>query len=396
MTRFLLLFLPLLAFASAIKVEHATSKPLGKILETNAKIIQLSNDKQEIVSRLSGHLERYYVKAGEYVKGGAKVAIIESIALSKMTAQYLALAQQEKTAKLQKNASTKLNKKGLSSQSDVSARIITLQEIRSKRNALASQLQSLGLAPNKLRKATDKLTIYAHADGVVGEIIAPLHSNVDTQTLLIRIVSQSNYYALAYVSVEDAMKVNKESKGWLHLAGKSYPSTFAQVLPSIDAQTQRAKVLFHIDKSPSSLLLGAFSNFEISLAPSQNAMMVKKTALSLYKGEWVVFVEKEHKEEAHHEEKSDHDHEEEKAEHDEHDHNAHDKGKKEKEHDEEGEEHEEHEEEAPYEARIIEIIAYAGDEVAIKGLEENEEYVSEGVYFVKSMLLKSSLGEHGH
>jgi len=107
--------------------------------------------------------------------------------------------------------------------------------------------------------------------------------------------------------------------------------------------------------------------------------MVKKTALSLFKGEWVVFTEKEH--------------EEEKSSHDEHDHNAH---KDEAEHEGEGHEEQEEHEEAPYTAKVVEIIAYVGDDVAIKGLKANEEYVSEGVYFVKSMILKSSLGEHGH
>ena len=59
--------------------------------------------------------------------------------------------------------------------------------------------------------------------------------------------------------------------------------------------------------------------------------------------------------------------------------------------------HNEHEEEPkPYKARVVSIIAYAGDYVAINGLEVGEEYVSDGVWFVKSMLLRSSLGEHGH
>ena len=64
-------------------------------------------------------------------------------------------------------------------------------------------------------------------------------------------------------------------------------------------------------------------------------------------------------------------------------------------HDEEEEGHEEHEK-APYAAKVVEVIAYNGDNVAIKGLKAGEEYVSDGIYFVKSMILKSSLGEHGH
>ena len=399
MTKYLLLLLPLLGFSSAIKVEHAQLKPLGKIIKTNAQITQLSNQKQEIVSRLTGHLEQYYVQAGQHVKSGDKVALIESIELSKMTAEYLALIQQERAAQIQKDASMKLHKKGLSSQNDLSNAIIALEGIRSKQNALASQLKSLGLEPSKLTKATDKFIIYAHADGVVGKIIAPLHSNVDAQTLLMILVNQSAYYATAYISTKHAMHVNKDTKGWITIAGKKYDTTFVQLLPNIDKETQRAKVLFSISNSPKTLLLGAFTEIDISLAPTRNVVMVKKSALTLFKGDWVVFTEKEHEEDTSHKEPHGHDAHGHEAHTEEKNHANHeDKAEHEEHEKEEGHtKHKEHEEEeTSYEANVIKIIAYVGDDVAIEGLNVGTEYVSDGVYFVKSMILKSSLGEHGH
>jgi hypothetical protein len=45
---------------------------------------------------------------------------------------------------------------------------------------------------------------------------------------------------------------------------------------------------------------------------------------------------------------------------------------------------------------VVKVITYYGNKIAIKGITTEDEYVSEGVYFVKSMILKSSLGEHGH
>jgi hypothetical protein len=120
--------------------------------------------------------------------------------------------------------------------------------------------------------------------------------------------------------------------------------------------------------------------------------MVKKSALSLFQGEWVVFVESDHGGEEHEGEEA-------------HGHDDHDKAHKEEkdhevhaDHDEDEEGHGDHEEheEVPYAPKVVEIIAYNGDDVAVKGLKAGEEYVSDGVYFVKSMILKSSLGEHGH
>ena len=395
----LLLLLPILAFSKQIILEHAQMKPLGKVIQTNAQITQLSDQKQEVVSRLSGHVESYFVKAGEEVKDGDKVALIESMELSKMSAEYLALVQQSKAAKMQENTSRKLYKKGLNSKNELNNFIISSQEISAKQNALASQLRSLGINTSELKEATDQFILYAHADGVVGKILAALHSNVDAQTPLMTLVNQSGYYATAYLSVADAMKITEQTKGWLTVAEKKYACHFVQLLPQIDEETQRAKVLFQIENSPKNLLLGAFTEMEISLEPYANVLMVKKSALTLFQGEWVVFIEADHNDhESHKDEHEEHSYDALEEEHEEHDHDAHEKEHKAEDHDDhKGHGHDEHEEEeSPYTPKVVKIIAYSGDDVAIKGIDTEDEYVSEGVYFVKSMLLKSSLGGHGH
>lgn len=216
-----------------------------------------------------------------------------------------------------------------------------------------------------MKSATDQFILYAHADGVVGEIFVPLHSNVDAEDKLMSIVNRNGYYAIAYLSIEDAMKVSDKTSGFVTVAKKKYPAHFVQLLPTIDEETQRAKVLFMMMENPKNILINAFTEMDISLAPFTEAVMVKKSSLSLFQGEWVVFVEKKEENKVH---------------------------KEKKEVNRESEEDEE-EQEAPYEAKVVKIIAYNGDDVAIKGLNAGEEYVSDGVYFVKSMLLKSSLGD---
>jgi multidrug efflux pump subunit AcrA (membrane-fusion protein) len=410
----LLLLLPIFTFSKQITLEHAQMKPLGKVIQTNAQITQLSDQKQEVVSRLSGHIESYFVKTGEEVKDGDKVALIESMELSKMSAEYLALLQQAKAAKIQLNTSRKLYKKGLNSKNELNNFIIASQEISAKQNALASQLRSLGIKTSELTEATDQFILYAHADGVVGKILAPLHTNVDKQTPLVTVVNQSGYYAVAYLGVDDAMKISDKTTGWINVASQKYACHFVQLLPQIDEETQRAKVLFQIENSPKNLLLGAFTEMEISLEPYVDVLMVKKSALTLFQGEWVVFIETHHdgheENEAKHKEESEHDHEAHKDEHREHGHDALEVEHEEHGHDaleveheaEDHDDHEEHghdehkEEKSPYTPKVVKIIAYSGNYAAIEGINTNDEYVSKGAYFVKSMMLKSSLGGHGH
>jgi len=394
MNKLTFLLLPLFAFANQITMDHAVKKPLGKIVKTNAQITQLSDQKQKIVSRLPGHIEKYFVSTGQKVKNGDKVALIESIELSKMSAEYVALKQQSKAAREQLATAKKLYKKGLTSQNELNQNIIDIESVLAKQNSLASQMKSLGIKASELKKATDQFILYAHADGIVGQIFVPLHSNVNAEDPLMSIVNQSAYYAIAYLGMEDAMKVDEKTTGFVSVAGKQYPANFVQLQPTIDEETQRAKVLFMLMENPKNILINAFTEMDISLAPFSEAVMVKKSSLSLFKGEWVVFTETKHEGEEHEEEKvHSEDNHKEKAEDHEH----------EEDHDAKHEESEDHEhggdedhEEVPYTAKVVKIIAYNGDEVAVEGIKEGEEYVSDGVYFVKSMILKSSLGEHGH
>ena len=376
----LLILLPLALTAQDITIAHAKEETLGKIVSVNAQITQLSSQKQKIVSRLPGHVEHYFVTPGQQVKKGDKVVLIESIALSKMTAEYLALKEQAKAAKQKLETARKLYKKELTSQSEFNQAIIEAENVLSRLNTLRSQLDSLGIDTNTLKKATDQFTLHAHADGMVGNIFVPLHSNVDAEEPLMSIVNQNAFYAVAYLSVSDAMHLSAKSSGELTYAGESYKAHFVQLMPVIDEETQRAKALFALDSHPKNTLINTFTQIQVALPPYTKAVTVSKSALSLFKGEWVVFVEKEH-DEAH--EKAEHESKEEAHEHEE------------EEHDEA--EHGEHEhEESPYAPKVVEPIAYFGDRVAVKGLEAGEEYVASGVYFVKSMMLKSSLGEHGH
>jgi len=233
--------------ADTIKIEKAKVAEIGKSIDANAKITQLSNQKQEVVSMLGGHIENYFVGPGSQVKKGDKLVLIESLDLSRMTAEYLALEKQKEAAKYDLDTAEKLFKKGVGSEQERNAKMIALQEIKSKKNTLKSQLHSLGVDPTKLQSATDKLILYAHADGVVGELLVPLHATVDAKTPLMTLVKQSGYYALAYLDIADAMQMDSSTKGQIILAGREYPCSFVQVLPQVDSETQRAQALFRIN-----------------------------------------------------------------------------------------------------------------------------------------------------
>lgn len=115
-----------------------------------------------------------------------------------------------------------------------------------------------------------------------------------------------------------------------------------RILPSVDEATQRISVIASLDKPSNELYLNQYVGATIYTQKDKNYLAVKKSALTFFQNEWVVFVPAQ-------------------------------KG--------------------TYEAKVVEIIAKDDQYIAIKGLNAGEHYVSDKSYYVKSMLLKSAIGE---
>ncbi len=370
----LLTLLGLSLQAVEIPTEHAKQRSFSSFVKLNAQIIQLSNASQSIMSTVGGHIEKYYVKSGESVKKGQKLVLMESIIISKMTAEYLSLKKQFIAQKKNYDAMRKLYKKGMTSMSSLNNQSIKKDELQAKLTALKSQLTTLNINTKNLKVASSNFVLYAHSDGVVSAILQPLHSSVKDETPIISLVKDQAYYLKSFLPLSYASKVKIGQKVVMKKDDKNVIAHITQILPKVDETTQRIVLLSSIDEPVEGLYLNAYTEVTLYFDADKSFVAVKKSGLSFFNNEWVVFVEKEHNE------------------HEEHGHD-----KLEEEHGQE-EEHEEHEEEAeaPYEVRVIEIVAQDESFVGVKGLEVGEEYVSDKSYFVKSMMLKSSLGGHGH
>ena len=347
-------------FGVEIPLQTVQMHSFNRSVALNAQVIQLANAEQSITSLVSGHLEEYYVKPAQKVKTGQKVALLESIVVSKMSANYLALKKQLKAVSKNYNATKDLYKKGMTSMQELNNQEIKKSEINSQLTALESQLETLGIDAKGLKKATAYFILYAHSSGTVSSLVKPLHSSVNTDEPVISIVKNQAYYIKSFLPLEYATKVKVGDKVVVTYAGRDIVTHITQVLPKLDEMTQRVVVLSSVNEKVENLFINSYVKSTVYFGLGRRDLAVKKSALSFFKNEWVVFVPN-----------------------------------KEEHHEEESEEHEGHEE-APYGVVVVKIIAEDNEYVAIEGLSEGEEYVSDKAYYVKSMILKGSLGEHGH
>ncbi|PHQ56686.1 MAG: hypothetical protein COA30_03915 [Sulfurimonas sp.] len=377
-------------FATEIPLEKVQLHNFNKSVELNAQVIQLSNAQQSVTSLVAGHLETYYVKPAQKVKEGQKIALIESIVVSKMSADYIALKKQLVAVSKNYDASRNLYEKGMTSMQELNNQEIKKSKISAQLTAIESQLDTLGIDAASLKKATPNFILRAHSSGVVSALLKPLHSSVNVSDAILSIVKNQAYYVKSFLPLEYATKVNVGDKIVVNYAGKDIVTHITQILPKVDEQTQRVVVLSSVDEKVENLFINTYLKSTVYFGKEYAHLAVKKSALSFFNNEWVVFVPTVENE--HHEEGSEHD----ALKKEEHEEAAHDEeGEEEHGHEEnEGEHHEEHE--APYSLKVVQIVSQDEDFVAVDGLVEGEAYVSAKSYYVKSLILKGALGEHGH
>ena len=368
-------------FSVDIPTEHAELRSFGKSIELNSQIIQLSNAKQSVTSLVSGHLEKYFVEAGQSVKSGQKIALIESILVSKMTADFISLKKQIISLNENYDASKKLYDKGMLSTQALNNLGIEKNSMDSKIAALRSQLQTLGIQTKNLKKATGNFILYAHSSGKVSSLLQPLHTVIREDEALITIIKDQAFYVQSYLPLKYASVIKNGQKLSVDYNGRKIVTHVTQILPELDVKTQRIVILSSVDEKADDLFVNTFVSSTLYFKPTEKHVAVKKSALSFFNNEWVVFMPTEKEKHDDHEEHGEEKHDD----HEEHGEEKHDN-------------HEEHGEEPslPYEARIVEIITQDDEYAGVQGIELDEEYVSDKSYYVKSMMLKSSLGEHGH
>jgi multidrug resistance efflux pump len=262
-----------------------------------------------------------------------------------MTADSISLQKQYLSLSKNYEANKKLYESGMLSMQKLNDISIQKSAMNSKIVALRSQLQTLGINADKLKKATANFILYAHSGGRVSKLHLPLHTVVKVDESLISIVKEQAFYVESYLPLEFASRVKSGQKLVVDYNTKQVVAHVRQVLPKVDTQTQRIILLSSIDEKVDGLFINSFVQTRLYFDATKEQLAVEKSALSFFNNEWVVFVpQKEEKE-------------------------------------------------APYGIKVVKILSQDENFVAVDGLEKGEEYVSGKSYFVKSALLKSSLGD---
>ena len=357
-------------FALDVPIDEVEKRTFKESITTNSQVVQLSSAKSTLMARLGGKIVHYNIKEGDTIKKGQTIATVESLELSSQLAELKGLKIELSITNKNYKMVKKLYNIGVESKQNLNIQEEERTKIISQIDIIKSRLSMV-----KGRKG-DRYKIYAQSSGRVEKILAPLNSVVDANEPLLSIVKgKESFLIKSFIPLKYATKIRVGQKGSIVYGEEEYKMQIAQILPTIDQQTQKITVLSILDKPVHNLFVNTFLDSKLFFGEGKSYLTVKKSALSFFNNEWVVFVPEHHEGEEHHDEHKEDSHEEKEQD----EHHGH-----------------EEEEEVPYDIKVVKILKENSKWVAIEGLEEHQDYVSDRSYYIKSLLLKSSLGGHGH
>ena len=354
-------------------IDEVEKRTFSESISTNSQVVQLSSAKSSLMARLGGKILNYHIKEGDSVKKGQLIATIDSLELASLITELEGLKKQLTVVQKNYNITNKLYKIGVESLQKLNLQAEEKMVITNQIEAIKSKLSLV-----KGRKGS-QYRVYAQSRGRVEKILAPIHSVVNGNEPLVSIIKgKESFLIKSFIPLKYATKIRVGQKGSITYGEEEYQMHITQILPNIDQQTQKMTVLSSLDKPVNNLFVNTFLDSKLFLGKGKSYLTIKKSALSFFNNEWVVFVPEHHEEHEKHESHKEEEHHDEKEEHKGHGHDEHE------------------EEEVPYNIKVVKILKKFDKYVAIEGLKEHQDYVSDKSYYIKSLLLKSSLSGHGH
>ena len=225
------------AFSNEITLENAQIRKFGKSVELNSKVIQLPSSKQSLMASLDGKIVKYYVKEGDLVKKGDKVALIQSIELSRMSAEYLALKEQLKSMEENYNGNLILNKRDIVSKQELNLLNIQRKDISAKLETIISQLKTLDIEVKDIKNTISEYTLFAHNSGIVSSLLKTEYSAVSKDTEIVSIVKEKSFYLKSYLPIAYSEYLKPGQKISTNFNGKNIISYIEKILPELEEST---------------------------------------------------------------------------------------------------------------------------------------------------------------
>ncbi len=236
----------------------------------------------QVTPRIEAQVIVRHARMGDVVKKGQPLVTMSSVEMARAQADLI--LTEEEWQRVQK-----LGRDVVSAQRFLEAKVAAQQ---AKAKVLAygmSEAQVKTLLANEVSAATGEFDLLANQGGtiindtfVVGQIIAP-------GNLLFEVSDESRIWVEAQLSPEKAALVERGAMAWVTKNGISMTGTVVQVHHRVDEATRTLSVRIEVNNQEDNLHPGQFADVAIQTGETERVVAVPNSAIVLLEGQQVVF-----------------------------------------------------------------------------------------------------------
>jgi cobalt-zinc-cadmium efflux system membrane fusion protein len=340
---------PQVVRAAGLKMAPAGIDSLPATLDLTGEIAADPDRSAQLAARIPGRIIDVKVKEGDRVKAGQTIAVLESPELARARATLAALAARAKSARLNADRLESLAAKSLASGQEVAAAEAEGSALDAEVSAARQTLAALGQPEDQTESRGARVTIRSPLGGFVLKRDAVQGQSVDAEHVIATIGDLDQVYFLARLFEKDLSRVRIGAATEVRL--NAYPNEVfdgtietigRQIDPAARTVTARILVRNHGDL----VKVGLFGTARVAIGPAgaqTRRVVVPLGAVTRVAARDVVFVRQP---------------------------------------------------DGDFELHPVTLGRTAGGRVEIlSGLREGEQIVVEGVFTLKSAVLKGTFGE---
>lgn len=270
--------------AQGIVTAAVEKRPLTDVVSAPGEVVVNAYQSAQVTPRISAQVVERHVKMGDLVKKGQPLVTLSSVEMADAQGQLMVADREWQRVK-------KLGRKVVSERRYVEAQV-TRQQAYAKVLAYGmttAQIQAL-LQNNDAGKATGSFTLLSPQDGlvrsddfIIGEIVEPgrvLHEVVDESQLWVE--AKVSATAARRISLDSPAEVSPDGSQWL-------PARVIQFHHRLDETTRTRGVRLEVDNPNDALHPGEFVNVSIQTENAQAVLAIPKDAVVLMQGSPTVF-----------------------------------------------------------------------------------------------------------
>lgn len=270
--------------ARGIVTARVEARPLKDAVTAPGEVVVNAYRSAQVTPRISAQVVERHVKMGELVKKGQGLVTLSSVGMADAQGQLMVADREWQRVK-------KLGRKVVSERRYVEAQVARQQAYAKvlAYGMTAGQIQAL-LRDNDASKATGRFTLLSPQDGLVRSDAFVIGEIVEPGRVLLEVVDESQLWVEAKVGAADARRIALDSTAEVSTDGSRWlPARVIQFHHRLDETTRTRGLRLEVDNPGDVLHAGEFVNVNIQAENTQAVLAVPKDAVVLMQGSPTVF-----------------------------------------------------------------------------------------------------------